>query len=200
MGFRKTDYYIKLILNSTIEDLVDIQDQIENDPNLSTEELEWLEISIADLMSKKSHINLRLVNKITGLEEKHTQITNHPFTGNAMYQGDIYLYGLNWKVYMPPPVYMTQGIKKWYYNRKISEILTDCLIKVVPGNFQDYFHYPPWLLGTSYAPSTAYMSLQDIIVLAIARKVIPGWEYLIEKGIPKLFVEELRENSVGTVK
>ena len=78
MGLRKTDYYIKLILNSTIEDLVDIQDQIENDQNLSTEELEWLEISIADLMSKKSHINLRLVNKITGLEEKHTQITNSP--------------------------------------------------------------------------------------------------------------------------
>ena len=26
MGLRKTDYYIKLILNSTIEDLVDIQE------------------------------------------------------------------------------------------------------------------------------------------------------------------------------
>ena len=200
MGFRKTDYYIKLILNSTIEDLVDIQDQIENDLNLSTEELEWLERSIADLMSKKSHLNLRLVNKRTGIEEKPTQIAENPFTGTAMYQGDIHLYGVNWKVYIPQPVYMTQGIKKWYYNSGISDILTDCLLKAVPGNFQEYFHYPPWLLGTSYAPSTSYMSLQDIIVLAIARKVIPGWDYLIEKGIPKLFVEDLRENSMGTVK
>ncbi|MHB1507833.1 MAG: hypothetical protein ACYCUZ_07265 [Cuniculiplasma sp.] len=200
MGLRKADYYIKLILNSTLEDLIDLQDQIENDMTLSAEELEFLERSINDLMKEKSHLDLKLINKNTGKEEIADLSLDRPFHGTAMFQGEVLMYGIKWEVYTPAPLYLHLGIRKWNYNSGVSDILTNCIIKATPGNFMHYFHYPPWLLGTSYAPHTHYMSLNEIITRAISTHIIPDWDYLALKGIPRLFIEDIRENSMGTAK
>ncbi|MCL4350990.1 MAG: hypothetical protein M1535_06080, partial [Candidatus Thermoplasmatota archaeon] len=123
MGLRKADYYIKLILNSTLEDLIDLQDQIENDMTLSAEELEFLERSINDLMKEKSHLDLKLINKNTGKEEIADLSLDRPFHGTAMFQGEVLMYGIKWEVYTPAPLYLHLGIRKWNYNSGVSDIL-----------------------------------------------------------------------------
>ena len=68
---------------------------------------------------------------------------------------------------------------------------------VVPGRLKDYFDYPPWLLGTVHAPSTIFMPINEIINLAIGRGVIPDWDYLVARGLPKALVDVLRTENIG---
>ena len=105
-------------------------------------------------MKEKSHLDLKLINKNTGKEEIADLSLDRPFHGTAMFQGEVLMYGIKWEVYTPAPLYLHLGIRKWNYNSGVSDILTNCIIKATPGNFMQYFHYPPWLLGSSYAPPT----------------------------------------------
>ncbi len=195
----KSEYYQKLVINGTIEDLMDLSEQINNDTTLTEEELTWLENTIRSKLKLLNGIKIKVVNSESGTEEQPPQTMYDDFGGSAIYQGEVNIYGVKWKVYIPGAKYFDSTNKRWFYNEKIAEKLSQILLPVIPGKFKGYFGYPPWILGTSSAPTTYYIPTEDIVNMAIGRGVIRGWEYLVEAGIPKPFVERLKSSSMGNV-
>lgn len=199
MSVKRSDYFMGRLLDSSIEEMMLLLDQIENDPDLSEEEVSVLAHFIEDQVSGERMTELTLVNRINGRQEDLRQIMENDFGGTARYEGEIDLYGVRWKVYTPSDEFSASRIRKWNYNQHISGILRDTLISVVPGTFKEYFDYPPWLLGSRYAPGTYFIPLEEIINVAIARGVITGWGYLVDIGIPRLMVDDLRASDLGSI-
>ena len=199
MTSKKSERYMDKIWESSIEENLRMLDEIENDQDLSEEEVEILAGIIEDMIEEKNVSSFSLINKFTGKTEELRQTMENDFGGTARYEGEIDLYGVRWKVYTPSQEFSSAKIRKWNYNPHISEILKNTLIRVVPGYFSEYFDYPPWILGTKYAPDTYYVSLEELINVAIARGVITGWEYLVDVGIPRLMIDDLRAKDLGSI-
>ncbi len=199
MTSKKSERYMDKIWESSIEENLKMLDEIENDQDLSEEEVEILAGIIEDMIEEKNVSSFSLINKFTGKAEELKQTMENDFGGTARYEGEIDLYGVRWKVYTPSSEFSSAKIRKWNYNPHISEILKNTLIRVVPGYFSEYFDYPPWILGSKYAPDTYYVSLEELINVAIARGVITGWEYLVDIGIPRLMIDDLRAKDLGSI-
>ncbi len=199
MTSKKSERYMDKIWESSIEENLRMLDEIENDQDLSEEEVEILAGIIEDMIEEKNVSSFSLINKFTGKTEELRQTMENDFGGTARYEGEIDLYGVRWKVYTPSQEFSSAKIRKWNYNPHISEILKNTLIRVVPGYFSEYFDYPPWILGSKYAPDTYYVSLEELINVAIARGVITGWEYLVDVGIPRLMIDDLRAKDLGSI-
>ncbi len=184
--------YLKIILNSSSAEYGELLDHIFNDNSLNeTEQGELQNLINRNLASLYSKYNVRVINKVTGLEEYPPQTDADDFGGTCTFKGTEMLYGIKWNVYEPSDHFLSPVPRKWYYNMHISNLLTELFLDVVPGRFRNYFHVPPWLLGTFQAPGTRYISLTEIVNTAIFGGLIPGWDYLIERGIPKEFVRAL---------
>ncbi len=192
------NYYLKLIMNSTLEDLPLINEQFENDQFVSAAEAAELERVLGRQMNLYNRFGLKVVNSSTGKEEipPKTEIDN--FGNTSVFIGMENTFGIEWKVYSPNPGFVNTPARKWYYNKMIAGILNETLHDAVPGRMRDYFNYPPWVLGTSYAPGTLYMPTSEIINLAIARKIIPNWDYLVSKGIPKALIDLIKAENLDT--
>lgn len=191
------NYYLKVIMNSILEDLPLITEQFENDLLISSAEAAELERVLNRQINLYNRFGLKVVNSTTGKEEipPRTEIDN--FGNTSEFVGFENAFGIDWKVYSPNPGFANSPVRKWYFNKRISSILNEILRDAVPGRVRDYFDYPPWILGTSYAPGTLYMPINDIVNLAIARGLIPGWDHLISKGIPKALVDLLKTENPG---
>ncbi len=188
--------YLKVILNSSSAEFGDLLNQIFNDNSLNSTEQEELQNLInRNLASYYASFSPRVVNKNTGLEEYPPQTDADDFGGSCTFTGTEMLYGIKWNVYEPSKQYVSPVPRKWYYNVHIANLLSELFLDVIPGRFQNYFHVPPWVLGTFQAPGTRYISLTEIVNTAIFGRVISGWEYLVERGIPKEFVKALEEAS-----
>ncbi len=198
MSGDRFNYYLKLILNSSLEDYSAVSEQIENDLSVSESEAEELERLIQKYMGVYKRFNLKVVNSSTGKEESPPQTTIDNFGNNANFVGMERMYGVEWKVYTPKQNFQAFSVKRWYYNEEIASTLDDILVDVVPGKFRNYFDVPPWVLGTVYAPETVYIPLTDLINTAISRGIIPDWDYLVAKGIPREFVNVLRATNLGS--
>lgn len=192
------NYYLKLIMNSTLEDLPLINEQFENDQFVSAAEAAELERVLGRQMNLYNRFGLKVVNAGTGKEEipPKTEIDN--FGNTSVFIGIESAFGIEWKVYSPNPGFVNTPARKWYYNKMIAGILNETLHDAVPGRMRDYFNYPPWVLGTSYAPGTLYMPTNEIINLAIARKIIPNWDFLVSKGIPKALIDLIKAENLDT--
>jgi hypothetical protein len=193
------NYYLKTIMNASLPDYSSISELLENDMQLSVEEVSELERLIGIYLSIHNKGTIRVVNNITGKEEIPPSTKEDDFGGTSIYDGEVFVYGLKWKVYRPTTGFEKSPVQKWYYNEKISSILDDILSSVVPGRIKNYFELPPWVLGTIYAPDSYYLPIADIINLAIARRIITGWEYLIESGIPRNYIETIRSKDLGNI-
>jgi hypothetical protein len=194
----KSEYYQKLVLNGDLEDLLDLSDQIGNDSKLTQEELRWLESIIQTKIRSFNSIRLRIVNSETGVDEEPSLTIYDEFNGTAIYKGEVRLFGVGWKVFLPTERFKNEWILEWYYNEKVAQKLSYLLLPIIPGRFKPYFNYPPWLLGSVYASSTYYVPLHDLINKAISMKVIRNWDSLKENGIPDAFVDELKIKSIRT--
>ncbi|MHB8360436.1 MAG: hypothetical protein ACYDAO_01335 [Thermoplasmataceae archaeon] len=191
------NYYLKTIMNASLEDYAIISEQLGNDFQLNEEETGELDRLIGIYLSIHNKGTIRVVNAETGKEEIPSKIKEDDFGGTSNYQGEISAYGLKWKVYTPAKGYDKTSIARWYYNEKISNVLNDALAPVIPGKLKNYFDLPPWVLGTVHAVDSYYLPVSDIINLAIARKVILGWDTLIEMGIPKNYIAVIRTKDLG---
>lgn len=192
------NYYLKLIMNSVLEDLPLINEQFENDQFVSPAEAAELTRVLSRQMNLYNRFGLKVVNANTGKEEIPPKTELDNFGNTSRFIGFENSYGIEWKVYAPSPGFVNTPVKKWYYNKRIARILNSMLHRAVPGGMRDYFDYPPWVLGTTYAPGTLYMPTNEIINLAIARKIIPDWDHLVSKGIPKPLVDTLKAENMGT--
>lgn len=197
MSGDRFNYYLKMILNATLEEYQLISEQLQNDSSISDGEAEELERLIRKYMSVYNRFNVRVVNRETGKEEMPPKTLLDNFGGTSVYIGNETLYGINWKVFAPNKHFENSPVKKWYYNEKISYILNELLSDVVPGRFKNYFDLPPWVLGSIHAPGTVYVPLTDLIGLAITKGIIQDWDYLIQKGLPREFVNVLRAANLG---
>lgn len=193
----KSEYYQKLVLNGTVEDLIDLLDQVGNDNTITEEEREWIENSIQRRLSMFKGTPVRIVNVESGVEEEPPQTIYDEFSGSSIYKGEISMYGLKWKMFVPSIKFGETQIKYWYFNEKVASILSDILLPVIPGRFRGYFSYPPWLLGTSYAPHTYYIPTESLISMAIDRNIIDDWNSLVQKGIPRTLVERYKSRNLG---
>ena len=193
------NYYLKTIMNASLPDYSVISELLENDMQLSVEEVSELERLIGIYLSIHNKGTIRVVNNITGKEEIPPSTKEDDFGGTSIYEGEVFVYGLKWKVYRPANGFESSPVQKWYYNEKVSSILDDILSSVVPGRIKNYFELPPWVLGTIYAPNSYYLPIADIINLAIARRLITGWEFLIESGIPRNYIETIRSKDLGNI-
>lgn len=191
------NYYLKLIMNSVLEDLPLINEQFENDAFVSAAEANELERVLNRQMNLYNRFGLKVVNSSTGREEVPPRTELDNFGNTSEFVGLESAFGIEWKVYSPTPGFANSPVRRWYYNKRISTILGEVLRDAVPGRMKDYFDYPPWLLGTSYAPGSLYMPINEIINLAIARGIIPDWDYLVAKGIPKPLVDLIRAENLG---
>ncbi len=198
MSGDRFNYYLKLILNSSLEEYSAVSEQIENDLSITGSEAEELERLINKYMGVYKRFNIKVVNASTGKEEAPPQTIIDNFGNNANYVGTEKMYGVLWNVYTPKPNFQNFSVKRWYYNEEISATLNDILLDVIPGRYRNYFDVPPWVLGTVYAPETIYVPLTDLINTAISRGIIPDWEYLVAKGIPREFVNVLRATNLGS--
>lgn len=198
MSGDRFNYYLKVIMNSILEDLPLVAEQFENDAQISSAEAAELERVLSRQVNLYNRFGLKVVNSTTGREEvpPKTEIDN--FGNTSEFIGLETAFGIEWKVYAPNPGFANSPVRRWYYNRKIATILDEVLRNAVPGRMKDYFDYPPWILGTSYAPGTLYMPINDIVNLAITRGIIPDWDYLVSKGIPKPLVDLIRAENPGT--
>lgn len=192
------NYYLKLIMNSILEDLPLINEQFENDQFISSAEAAELERVLGRQINLYNRFGLKVVNAKSGMEEIPPKTELDNFGNTSQFLGYENNFGVEWKVYAPSPGFVNTPVRKWYYNKKIARILNELLHDAVPGRMRDYFDYPPWVLGTSYAPGTLYMPTSEIINLAIARKIIPGWGHLVSNGIPKALVDLIRAENMGT--
>ena len=191
------NYYMKLIMNSPLADLALLSEQFENDGSISEAEAQELERLVEKHLLMGNRDKVRVVNSKTGSEEFPRRYHIDDFGNSSTFLGTESYFGITWMVYSPKPNFLNSPTKKWYYNEKISDILSELLIDVVPGKFKDYFHFPPWIMGTVYAPGTVFMPTNEIISLAVTRSVIPDWDYLVSKGIPKQLVDLIRTENTG---
>lgn len=196
MSSDRFNYYLKLILNSSVSEYGTLYDAVFYDNDLTEQEQSELQSLInRNYATIYSRFNPRVINKNSGAEEYPPQTDADDFGGTCNFLGNEYLYGIKWNVYEPSSSFSGSIPRKWYYNVHISNLLTEMLLDVVPGRYKNYFHVPPWILGTFQAPGTRYTTLTEIINNAIFGGIIPGWDYLIERGIPKEFVKALEETS-----
>jgi hypothetical protein len=199
MTGERFNYYLKTIMNATLADYSSISELLENDMQLSEEEAGELERLIGIYLSIHNKSTIRVINSDTGKEEVPPRTKEDDFGGTSIYQGEMFAYGLKWKIYTPSKGFEKTPVSKWYYNEKISTILDDLLSSVVPGRIKNYFGLPPWVLGTIHAPDSYYLPIADIIKLAIARNVIKGWNSLLEFGIPKKYLDVIRSKDLGNI-
>ncbi len=199
MTGERFNYYLKTIMNATLADYSSISELLENDMQLSEEEAGELERLIGIYLSIHNKSTIRVINSDTGKEEVPPRTKEDDFGGTSIYQGEMFAYGLKWKIYTPSKGFEKTPVSKWYYNEKISTILDDLLSSVVPGRIKNYFGLPPWVLGTIHAPDSYYLPIADIINLAIARNVIKGWNSLLEFGIPKKYLDVIRSKDLGNI-
>lgn len=197
MGGERFNYYLKVIMNSRIEELSQIAEQFENDSTISPAEAQELERVIEKHLSLFNRFGIKVINSETGAEESPPRTDLDNFGNTSLQTGTENAFGIEWKVYVPNPGFANSPVKKWYYNKKVSAILNEILSDAVPGRVKDYFDYPPWLLGTVHAPSTIYMPVNEIINLAIGRGIIPDWDYLVARGLPKPLVDILKTENIG---
>ena len=197
MSGDRFNYYLKLIMNSTLEDLPLINEQFENDAYVSSAEANELERVMNRQVNLYNRFGLKVVNANTGKEELPPKTDLDNFGNTSEFIGLENAFGIEWKVYAPTPGFANSPLRRWYFNKKISAILNEVLKDAVPGRMRDYFDYPPWLLGTPYAPGTLYMPINEIINLAIARGIIPDWDYLVSRGIPKPLVDLIKAENLG---
>lgn len=193
------NYYLKLIMNSPLGELGYLSEQFENDASVSEAEAQELERLVEKHLLMGNREKVRITNSKTGAEEFPRRYFIDDFGNSSTFLGREQYFGIDWMVYAPKANFISSPTRKWYYNEKISNILSEILIEVVPGKFKDYFHYPPWILGTVYAPGTVFMATNEIITLAVARSVIPDWDFLVSKGIPKQLVELIRTENPGSL-
>ncbi len=199
MSGDRFNYYLKTILNAKFEEYEDILDQIRNDVSLLDFEVEELESLIKRSMAGQySKFRIRVVNSRTGEEEAPPQTMADNFGESSQPLGRENLHGTEWEVYAPKKNFASSGIRKWYYNETVALAFDKALLAVVPGNFANYFHVPPWVLGSYLAPDTKYVPIPELINIAISRGVIPGWEYLVLLGVPREFVTYLQTASAGS--
>ena len=198
MSGDRFNYYLKMILNASLDEYQLVSEQFQNDPQVSEAEADELERLIRRYMGIYNRFNFRVVNSSTGEEELPPQTSLDNFGGNAKYEGNEKLYGVEWKVYTPKENFENSPVRKWYYNEKIALILNEVLGSVVPGSFKNYFDLPPWVLGTVYAPGTIYVPLTELINLAIAKGTLPNWDYLVTKGLPRELVAVLKATDLGS--
>lgn len=192
------NYYLKLILNASIDEYAAISEQLENDLDLSVDEAEELEHLIGRYMQAHNYrLSLRIINMVTGNEELPPKTSVDNFGDTADYLGEETLYGVRWKVYAPKKGFLMSPVKKWYYNERISSLLAQSLIEVVPGRFQSYFDTPPWVLGTVMAPGSRYIPLAELVELAIGKGVIGKWDNLVQAGVPADYVNALHSTRIG---
>ncbi|MCL5783072.1 MAG: hypothetical protein M1476_04090 [Candidatus Thermoplasmatota archaeon] len=192
------NYYLKLIMNSTLEDLPLLSEQFENDISISPAEAQELERVLEKHMNLYNRFGIKVINASTGVEEIPPKTELDNFGNTSEFIGNENAFGLDWRVYSPNPGFLNTPARKWYYNKRVASILNEVLVDVVPGRLRNYFDYPPWLLGTVYAPGTLYMPINEIISLAIARGIIPDWDYLVAKGLPKQLVDLIRAENLGS--
>ncbi|MHB1493575.1 MAG: hypothetical protein ACYCSG_02720 [Thermoplasmataceae archaeon] len=199
MTGERFNYYLKTIMNATLADYSSISELLENDMQLSEEEAGELERLIGIYLSIHNKSTIRVINSDTGREEVPPRTKEDDFGGTSIYQGEMFAYGLKWKIYTPSKGFEKTPVPKWYYNEKISTTLDDLFSSVVPGRIKNYFGLPPWVLGTIHAPDSYYLPIVDIINLAIARNVIKGWNSLLEFGIPKKYLDVIRSKDLGNI-
>ncbi|MEM0155936.1 MAG: hypothetical protein QW597_04975 [Thermoplasmataceae archaeon] len=197
MSGDRFNYYLKLILNASLDEYHLISEQLQNDPQVTMAEVEELDRLINRYMSVYNKFDLKVVNSVSGIEEFPPQTSLDNFGGSSEFVGTETMFDLEWKVYIPKGNFTNSPIKKWYYNENISTILDEVLAAVVPGHFKNYFDVPPWVLGTIYAPGTIYVQLYDLVNSAISKSVISGWDYLVEKGMPRELVDAMRSEKPG---
>ena len=199
MSGDKFNYFLKVIMNASLDDYTSISEQIENDMSLSDAEMAELERLINTYMSIYNKGTVRIVNSTTGKEEEPPGIKEDDFGGTSRFEGEVYVYGMKWKVYVPADGFGRDGSQRWYYNERICGILNDLLHEVVPGKSRNYFDIPPWVMGTGQSPDTRYVPVTELVNIAISKKYIPGWDFLVEMGIPKAYVNVLRTNDLGSI-
>ncbi len=197
MAGDRFNYYLKVIMNSRIEELAQISEQFENDSSISAAEAQELERVVDKHLTLYNRFGIKVINSATGAEEAPPRTDIDNFGNTSQQTGVETAFGLEWKVYIPNPGFANSPVKRWYYNKRVSSILNEVLSEVVPGRVKDYFDLPPWLLGTVHAPSTLYMPVNEIINLAIGKGIIPDWDYLVARGLPKTLVETLRTENIG---
>ena len=181
MSGDRFNYYLKVIMNSKLEEMPQIAEQFENDITISAAEAQELERVIDKHLTLYNRTGMKVINADTGTEETPPRTDLDNFGNTSEQLPSETAYGLEWKVYVPNPGFANSPVKKWYYNKKVASILNEILGEVVPGRAKDYFDLPPWLLGTVNAPSTIYLPTNEIINLAIGRGFIPDWEYLVAR-------------------
>ncbi len=198
MSGDRFNYYLKIIMNSILEDLPLINEQFENDPFISSAEAAELERVLNRQLNLYNRFSLKVVNSSTGREELPPKSELDNFGNTSEFLGAESAFGIEWKIYGPNPGFANSPVKRWYFNRKISSLLNDILKDAVPGRVKDYFDYPPWIMGTPYAPGTLYMPINEIINLAIARGTIPDWDYLVARGLPKPLVDLIKAENLDS--
>lgn len=188
-------YYFKAILNSGLADVDDIAFQFENDKNISIGEAQELERMLEKHKEMFIPAEVFVVNSSTGNEElpPKTEIDN--FGNSSVYEGTERAFGIEWKIYSSSPGFINSPVKKWYYNRQISELLNGILIEVVPGRLSNYFDYPPWVLGTRYAPNSRYVPLKELVLKAIQKGFIDDFDQLYYLGIPKDLINVIKSQN-----
>ncbi|BAB60400.1 TVG1296716 [Thermoplasma volcanium GSS1] len=189
------DYYLKIILNSSVRDYPYIVEEYQNDAEISESEAESLDRIVMKYMGIYRKSDVKIVNTMTGQEETAPLTIIDDFGGNAVYVGEQTLFGILWKIYQPPAYIERPIVNKWYYNEKIASILNEILYDAVPGKVKNYFDTPPWIIGTRYGVQSRYMPLYEIIIEAINRNLIPGWYYLARSGLSQEFIEAIRNRS-----
>jgi hypothetical protein len=198
MSGDRFNYYLKIIMNSILEDLSLINEQFENDPFISSAEAGELERVLNRQLNLYNRFSLKVVNSTTGREETPPKSELDNFGNTSEFLGTENAFGIEWRVYGPTTGFANSPVKRWYFNRKIATLLNDILKDGVPGKVKDYFDYPPWIMGTPYAPGTLYMPINEMVNLAIARGLIPDWDYLVTRGLPKPLVDLLKAENLDS--
>ncbi len=194
----KFNYYLKIILNATIDEYSAISEQLENDLELSVDETEELEHLISRYLQAHNYkLAVRIINTVTGNEELPPKTSVDNFGDTADYIGDEVKYGISWKVFAPKRGFLMSPMKKWYYNERIASMLSKALIDVIPGRFAAYFDTPPWVLGTVMAPGSRYIPLSELVELAIAKGILARWDSLVGFGIPLDYIKAMKSTDMG---
>ncbi len=191
-------YYIKLINSPTENDIgyyMDISQQLENDNMLNEDERYDLEMLIDNYITTRKKMHVKVINAVTGIEEEPPKTIYDDFGGNAVFLGMESRFGVEWKVYEPKNDFNLL-FKKWYYNEYISRKLNITLKQAVPGKISNYFDIPPWIFGTDSYKGVQYVPLKSILETAVAMELIPNKYYLTTKGIPKAFIDHLKEDDM----
>ncbi|MEM0140329.1 MAG: hypothetical protein QXZ44_06970 [Ferroplasma sp.] len=199
MNSNRYFYYLKLINNPPgyliIEYYTDLSMQVENDTLLTAGEVIELESLINNYIRIKGNTSIRVINAVTGLEEEPPRTIIDDFGGNAVFAGKELKYGIEWNVY-EPRASNNLFFKKWYYNERVSAILNKTLVKAVPGQLPNYFDTPPWIFGSYSYRGISYIPLRDIIQKAVEAEIIPNKYFLVEKGISRELIDDLKNSNI----